>query len=195
MIWFRIHTSLVKSGWVEELTTVDTWTDRVECTTLLWDIGCRIAEETGEPRVRDFLFQRLYQWLCNGGIVHLCWDRPPSDILYFTYSLLLLYHLCLLFVPCYFAYIMFHCTFMFCFAVPLFIGTTYSSSLILVLANTLYILIWNYFVVLCGFDVYNASMTFKKNSQWILYVHGRRTRGHALSLRGFELLLGLGINV
>ena len=107
---------------------------------LLQDMGRHIAKETGEPCAEDFFFSG-YQWLCNGGIVHLCWKRPPSDILYFTYSLLF-------FTICVTVCTLIFCThhvslYLYVFLLYLYLQLLHflpplSSSLILILGNTLY---------------------------------------------------------
>ena len=99
---------------------------------LLQDMGRHIAEETGEPCARDFSFSG-YQWLCTGGIVHLCWEQPPSDILYFTYSLLF-FTICVIVCTLIFCayhvslylHVLFCCTFIYCYYT-----CTFSSSFIL----------------------------------------------------------------
>ena len=132
---------------------------------LLRDMGRRIAEETGDSRARDFLFQSSYQWPCDEGIVHLCWEWPPSDSLYFTYSLLLLYQLC--YCLC------FVILCILCFTVPSCFVLLYLYLLLLHILPPLssyqkihYIgmkLFWNEIILLCFVDLMSIMSLWSKN--------------------------------
>ena len=133
---------------------------------LLRDMGHHIQRKQGSHmRERDFLFQQLSVTVQCGNRVFVLGATTiwhPWPCLYFAFTLPFV----LLLVACYFAYIMFHCTSMFCFAVRLLIVNTYSSSLIssliLISASTLF---WYEIILSCTVDFmcgYNVSMTTVK---------------------------------